>query len=401
MHKLWLVAKHEYLKMIRRRSFWLGTFGIPLLIVVVLVISIAVVEGGGNEKPLGYVDHAGVLADPIYPDAGSGATEMRAFADESAARQALENREILAFYVVPADYMTSPELGLYFWDDWPPEGVQDDFDRFLRANLASSLPDAVRQRVLEGADLVIRSADGRREVGEGEILNLFLPFIAGMFFVFAVMASAGYLLQAVTDEKENRTVEVIFTSLTAEQLIGGKAAGLIAVALSQFLVWSLAVVVGLIVGAQFLDFLRAVEVPWGFLAIMVLYFLPAFSLVAGVMTAIGSMVTERQQGQQISGVVNMLFILPFFFTAVAFASPDSPIMVVLTLFPTTAFITVSLRWGMTVVPLWQLIASWGLLVITAVLSVWASARIFRVGMLRYGQRVSLRGALDTLRSGGR
>jgi ABC-2 type transport system permease protein len=402
MRKLWRVAKHEYLKMIRRRAFWLGTLGIPLLIVVVLVISIATVEGDGNEKPLGYVDRAGVLAEAVSPpNAGADFTEMRAFSDEAAARQALQEREILAFYVVPADYLTSPELSLYYWDDWPPEGVQDDFDRFMRANLASDLPEEVRQRVLGGVDLVVRSADGRREVDEGGIINLFLPFIAGMFFVFAVMASAGYLLQAVTDEKENRTVEVLFTSLTPEQLMGGKAAGLIAVALSQFLVWSVAVVVGLIVGARFLDFLRTIRVPWGFLAVMVLYFLPAFSLVAGVMTAIGSMVTERQQGQQISGVVNMLFILPFFFTAVAFASPDSPIMVALTLFPTTAFITVALRWGMTVVPLWQLIVSWGLLVITAVLSVWASARIFRMSMLRYGQRVSLRKALETLRAGGR
>jgi ABC-2 type transport system permease protein len=263
------------------------------------------------------------------------------------------------------------------------------------------LPDEARRRVLEGINLTVRSADGRREAGGMDVINLFMPFVAGMFFVFAVMASAGYLLQAVTDEKENRTVEIMVTSLTPEQLIGGKAAGLIAVALSQFFVWTLAVVVGLVVGAQFLEPLQAIRVPWTFLVVMALYFLPAFCLVAGMMTAIGSMVTERQQGQQIAGVINMLFVLPFFFAGLAFFNPDSPILVIMTLFPTTAFITVALRWGMTVVPAWQLIASWMVLVATAGLSVWASARIFRVGMLRYGQRISLRAAFRILRARSR
>jgi ABC-2 type transport system permease protein len=398
MRKFWLVAKHEYLKMIRRRAFWLGTLGVPLLIVVIMAVSIAVVVGGGDEKPLGYVDYAGILTAGITPEAGRRKiTEMRAFPDEATATAALEAGEIQAFYVVPTDYFRSLQIVLYYWDDPPGEIVRGDFDDFMLANLSAGLPDDARRRVLGGINLTVRSADGRRETGGMDVVNLFMPFVAGMFFVFAVMASAGYLLQAVTDEKENRTVEIMVTSLTPEQLIGGKAAGLIAVALSQFFVWTLAVVVGLVVGAQFLELLQAIRVPWTFLAVMALYFLPAFCLVAGMMTAIGSMVTERQQGQQIAGVINMLFILPFFFTGVAFFNPDSPILVVMTLFPTTAFITVALRWGMTVVPAWQLIASWVVLVATAGLSVWASARIFRVGMLRYGQRISLRAAFQILR----
>jgi len=402
MRKFWLVAKHEYLKTIRRRAFWLGTLGVPLLIIVVMAASIAVAVGGGDERPLGYVDHVGILTAGVYPDVGEGDefTEMRAFPDEAAATAALESGEIQAFCVVPADYFQSPEIALYYWDDSPGEAVRDDFDDLMRANLSVGLPGDVQRRVLEGIDLTVRSADGRREAGSESFINLFMPLIAGMFFMFSVMTSAGYLLQAVTAEKESRTVEIVFTSLTPEQFIGGKAAGLIAVALSQVLVWVLAVVVGLVVGAQFLEPLQAVEVPWVFLVVVALYFFPAFCLMAGLMTAIGGMVTEMQQGQQIAGVLNMLFILPFFFIAVAFSNPDSPLLVALTLFPTTAFITVTLRWGMTVIPAWQLILSWVLLVATAGLSVWASARIFRVGMLRYGQRLSLRAVVEILRARG-
>jgi ABC-2 type transport system permease protein len=401
MHKFWLVAKHEYLKTVSRRAFWLGTLGIPALIVVIMAVSIVISVGSVSDKPVGYVDDAGILEAAVYPELEEGEefTQMRAFPDEKSAIAALvEAKEIEAFYVVPADYLQSPEVTLYYWEDWPAEAVRDDFEEFMQANLAAGLPAEVQQRVLQGVDLTVQSADGRREIAQKNFLSLIMPFIAGIFFVFAVMTSAGYLLQAVTDEKENRTVEIVVTSLTPEQLIGGKAAGLIAVALSQILVWALAVVVALIVGAQFLEPLQAVRVPWGFLLVIILYFFPAFCLIAGLMTAIGGMVTEMQQGQQIAGVLNMLFILPFFFVGLAFFDPDSPILVALTLFPTTAFITVAVRWGMTVIPVWQLLVSWLLLVATAGFSVWASARIFRAGMLRYGQRISLRGAIQILRT---
>lgn len=402
MRKFWLMAKHEYLKTVRRRAFWLATLGVPLLMVVIMAVSVAVTIGGGDERPLGYVDHAGILATGVYPDLEEGEkfTEMHAFADEAAARAALEAGQIQAFYVLPADYFQSRQVSLYYWDDRPGEAVQADFDDFMQANLMAGLPDDVQWRVREGVDLTVRSADGRHEASGEDVINFLVPLIAGLFFVFAVMTSAGYLLQAVADEKENQTVEIMFTSLAPEQLIGGKAAGLIAAALSQILVWVLALVVGLIVGAQFLGPLQAIKVPWMFFLVAALYFFPAYVLIAGVMTAIGSMVTEMRQGQQIAGLLNVLFVLPYFFIAIIITKPDSPILVALTLFPTTAFITVTIRWGMAVIPAWQLIVSWLLLVATAGLSVWAAARIFRIGMLRYGQRINLRAAVQILRARG-
>jgi ABC-2 type transport system permease protein len=67
MHKSFLVAKHEYLKMVRKRSFLLSTLGVPLLIVVVMAVSIAIGMGGSNDTPLGYVDHADILDPDVQP----------------------------------------------------------------------------------------------------------------------------------------------------------------------------------------------------------------------------------------------------------------------------------------------------------------------------------------------
>jgi ABC-2 type transport system permease protein len=171
-----------------------------------------------------------------------------------------------------------------------------------------------------------------------------------------------------------------------------------AVSLTQLGIWVLTVVIGLLIGARFLEPLRAARVPWDVLAIAILYFLPAYALVAGLMIAIGSAVTETRQGQQISGIFSLLFTMPFFFVALIMANPHSPAVVTLTLFPTTSLLTVTMRWGLTVIPIWQLIVSWTLLVGSAALSLWAAARVLRVGMLRYGQRLDLRGVIRALRA---
>jgi ABC-2 type transport system permease protein len=188
------------------------------------------------------------------------------------------------------------------------------------------------------------------------------------------------------------------TSLTPDQLVGGKAVGLIAIALTQILFLAVVISVGLAIGARFLEPLRELRVPWSFLLATVMYFVPAYALIAGMMIAIGSAVTETRQGQQIAGALNLLFTLPYFFLVMFIGNPNSPLAVILTLFPTSSFITVTLRWGLTSIPLWQLIASWLLLVATAGFSVWAAARIFRAGMLRYGQRLDFKGMIAAMRA---
>jgi ABC-2 type transport system permease protein len=191
-------------------------------------------------------------------------------------------------------------------------------------------------------------------------------------------------------------MELMITSLTPEQLVGGKALGLMAVSLTQIGIWILAIVISLLVGARYLPVLRQARVPWGMLGIAILYFLPSYALVAGLMIAIGSAVTETQQGQQIAGLINLLFFAPFFFLVLVMTNPNNPVLVALSLFPTTAFLTITMRWSLAVVPWWQMILSWVLLAASAAASIWASARVLRAGMLRYGQRLDLRGILHAL-----
>jgi ABC-2 type transport system permease protein len=392
MRSFWLVAKREYRSVVARRGFVILTAAIPLGMVVLAGLGILAETLGQNRSklPVGYVDRAGLLDTSRLAALPSDEkrVEVRAFPDQETALAALEGGEIQAFFVFPADYLQTLHTALYYPEKPPNDDTWGDFDDFVRANLVASYPAQVQERLLEGTDVTVHDIVSNREFSESTIVNIVLPFVATFFFFFATMSAAGSMLGVVAGEKENRTMEILVTSVTPGQLIGGKAAGLLAASLTQLAIYFIAAVVGLRVAAPYVPELQQAVVPWGYLGVMAFFFLPAYGLIAAIMVALGSAVTDVQQGQQIAGVLNLFFMLPIFLTVVIFEDPAHPLVILMTLFPTTSFLTISLRWGLGSVPLWQLGASWVLLVTTVAFMLWAAARIFRIGMLRYGQPMS-------------
>lgn len=418
MRNFWLVARHEYLKMVARRGFLVGVLGIPLALIAIMGVTIFVTLAGEDDRQVGIVDQAGVIVSYDLPDADF---EWIPFPDEASARLALEPKdagressvpmvesedagigsdvppvEIQAYYVFPPEFKAERQVRLYYWDEYPDEDIQEEFDQLLRYNLAADLDPGVRTRLLEGAYVTIRSMDGVREIGDKNVLGFLLPMIASIVFLFVVMTSAGYLLQVVTAEKENRTIEILLTSLSPEQLIGGKALGLMGVAFTQLVIWLLTIAVGGLVAARIFDWELKLNLPLGYILGVALFFISSYALIAGMMTAIGGAVTEMKQAQQVAGLLNFLFMAPLFLITMMSES-NNPLVLLLTFFPTTSFVTFSMRWVIGVIPLWQVVTSWLILTGTALFSIWASARIFRAGMLRYGQRLDLSDMFSALR----
>ena len=393
--RLWLVARYEYLKAVRRRTFLLMTLGLPVLIVGVMAIAIATTERAGAEGDVGYVDLAGIVSTPS-PVAG-----LLPYPSDDGARSALEAGGIEGYYVIPEDYLVGGKVELFFLSRSPSDRMQQAFADFLSQQLVAGLSPEEQERVLGGPGQVVSQQLGKEAQSEpASVVRFLLPVAVGFLFVFAVMSSAGYLLQAVTDEKENRTIEVMATSLTARQLMVGKSLGLIGIALTQVLVWAVMAVAALVIAGNYFEPLRNLSVPWAFLGVTALFFIPAFVLEGGIMVAIGAAVADLRQGQQISGFLQFLFLLPVFFFALVLTNPDSVLLVLLTLFPPTSFFTIALRWGATAIPWWQVALAWALLVASAVAVLQVAPRVFRRGMLRYGQHMRLSGLLEAARSRG-
>jgi len=401
MRKLWLVAKGEYLKRVTKKSFLVGTLLIPILLGVIIGVTVFIIARDKNTKPFGYVDHSGVLSSCLMPEVEDGqeSIEIVAFSDEESAQAALESGEIQAFHILPEDYLESQRVELYYWDEYPDGSVLRDFDDYVRANLLPTGANIIQTRIIEGANLTLHSSDGKRQFDEeiGFIVILF-PLAVGMFFIFAVMGASGYFLQAITDEKENRTMEIAITSLSPWQLISGKSIGLISIALTQFAIWLASIFGAWMIARQVFPEIQGVRLPWDILLVFAIFFIPSFALIGGMMAAIGSAVTEFQEGQQISGILSLLFTFPLFLTALVFANPDSPWLIFLSFWPTTSFLTITLRWGLTIIPMWQIILSWVILFLSGVGTIWIASRIFRIGMLRYGQRLSLSAIIAAIRT---
>jgi ABC-2 type transport system permease protein len=401
MRNFWLVAKSEYLRTVGRRAFVLLTVGVPVVVALLIGAIALVVQMGDRNEPIGYVDQAGILDASLQaslPDANER-VQIRSYPDVESGRTAVERGEIQALFVFPPGYPETLQTDLYYRQRAPGNNAWKDLDDLVRLSMLSSLPAETRQRLLEGPQVTIHDLSTGRTFNENQVASFILPFAASLLFLFATMTASGYLLGVVSTEKENRTMEVMLTTVSPGQLIGGKTLGLLAATLTQLLVYLLTAVVAVLVAARFIPELQQVQIPWSYLGTVGLFFLPAYALLAGIMIGIGAAVTDLQQGQQVAGLLNLVFVAPMFILPVILEDPTSPLVIAATLFPTTSFLTVALRLGWGSVPLWQLLAGWGILVASALVAVWAAARVVRVGMLRYGQPMSVKGMVAAVRRG--
>ena len=256
--------------------------------------------------------------------------------------------------------MASGRVQAYYWTNRPPDSVVDAFKSLLRSSLVIGAPEDVRVRALEGpTEVVMRSLDGKGGDAAQRGAGFLIPMALGLFFMFAIMSTAGYLLQAVTDEKENRTVEVMATSVSANQLIGGKTAGLVAVALTQVFVWVAVGALGLAGGRPVPGAAargtRVGHVPrhHGPLLRTLLHSGGGHHGGAG-----GGGDRFPAGAADIRGDSRSSSCCPLFLLALVFGNPDSPVLVFFSLFPTTSFSMVAFRWGATAIPFWQLAAGW-------------------------------------------
>jgi ABC-2 type transport system permease protein len=390
MRKIWLVFKQEYLRHVLRKRFLLALFSLPLFFLAIILIGLVIILVQYNPKPVGYVDLSGLLRNPVAPSGESRISppiELVPFASEDSARAALQAKKIQAYYVVEENYFQTGQVRIVAMEA-PADMVQGQFQSFLRANLVAHQPPAIAKRLLEGASLVERASQGKKQMATNQVLNMILPLAAGLLFILATNTSGSYLLQALVEEKENRTMEIIVTSLSPAQLMAGKIAGNMAVGLTSLLAW---IVFGLLALAFALRFFfqgQVIHFDLGFSILTFATLLPAFILIASLMAAVGATATESREAQQVSGLFTLPLSVPYMLLGLIIASPNSPLSIGLSLFPLTAPVTLPLRAALTIVPVWQIAVSLALLFLLSGCSIWFAGRAFRLGMLQYGKRLS-------------
>ena len=381
---------------------------IALLLVTPLVRGIFLDDEDDPESQavtgLGAVDLSGALTGDY-----AGSFGIQVYPDRRAGLDALTDGEIEALFVLPEDYLSA---GRVEWLHKGSEGVFDDradeaiVRELLRAALISGrLSLEAERRFLDAPTIVSRTvqADGTvlesEDNGTEENAFQLVSYAFAMVMTVAILFGGGLLLESVSDEKENRMVEIILTSVSPLGLMAGKVLAQGALALAQVVLWvgSLA-----IIGPRIFDQLPEVSdlsIEASQLVWLLLFFLAGYFVVAVVMAGLGAMTSSYTQSSQLSALVIVPSILPVAVPQFILESPDGVFARALSFFPVTAPTTVVMRMGQTDLSIVELLASLTVVVLSGVLLLYVSARIFRAGILLYGQRMSLRSVLRALREG--
>jgi ABC-2 type transport system permease protein len=377
MNKFWYVAFNEYKRHVFRKGYILAILSVPLILFVSIGAGYLVEVFQTNSDPVGYVDLSGLLADPQPVPEGADTrhpVELITYPDEDAALAALDAEEIQAYYIIAEDYRETRAVSLTYYEE-PGANAESYFRAFMRSNLLTEQPPDVVFRALDGLDMIVRTPDGSHEISERNILNIALPAATGFIFMFLLMTSSGYFAGAVAEEKENRTMEILATSMSTNQFITGKVVGILFISMTQLVAWILFGVIAFYVGGS------VMEVSW---------VQNAYLMYAGLAVMVSGTVTEAAEGQQMTGMFSLPLAFSYWLAVLIIGNPHSPLSVILSLIPFIAPTAMPLRVAFSVVPIKQIIAATLILIASAVVAIWLAARAFELGMLRYGQKLSLR-----------
>ena len=338
-----LVARHEYLSVLRSRGFLFATFGVPLLAVLVSLVIIEVVIGAGTGpaqvKATAFVDQAGLVSND---------EPFTRFPNVAQARSAYDEALLDAWFLIPADYMASGDVTLHSRNE-SSEALQDSIDDFLRANLAqwagSTLPP---ERLARPVELRIR-APGLSLAAEDVGGVFMLQFLYALAFFIALQTTSGYLIASVVEEKSSRMLEILVTSVTPLQLMFGKIVGLGCIGLTQLGVW-LGFALTLRLLQPELPGIGASQLPPELVLVTIAYFLLSYFLMAAIFVGIGSITDSEQESRQLAGILTLVTVIPFMAYAVLLTEPDGTLGVALTLFPLTAPLTAIIRLNLGAMP---------------------------------------------------
>ena len=391
MRKLWLVVKHDYFKNVRQKGFLIALFSLPLFIGLSVGLGYFMQSQNESSDSIGYIDYSGVLETPLSLMSVSDRerVDIIQYSNIDEAEEMIKNDSLQAYFVIPRDYPQDKNIELYYYDE-PGENAGRDFYDFLQLNLMSDYPLEIQKRVTIGTNSIVRTPDGRREFADNNpSVNIFLPLIIGLGFVLLLLISSGYLMSGFMDEKSNRTIELIFTSLSPTQLIGSKLVTMVAIGLTMLITWIAVGIIAFILGANFLDlpWMKEISINWRDIFTILAVALPSYMFAAALMLGISLLLGNNQEAESVGPLFFMVAFIPLWFMVPITRELNGPIAVALSILPISSILTVGLRSIFIQIPLWQLILSVSLQLLLVAGAIWLAISTFRSGMLRTGSRI--------------
>lgn len=416
MNKFWEVFRYELIRNGRRKGFLVATFGIPLLMGIFMlgfhIYQISQTEEEANPlaalaleqmEKAGYVDESGLFGE--IPS--RFAEVLSIYPDEASALADLEAEAIDAYFFIPADYLETGEVVLHMRDlqIFLMEEGSRTIEQLIYSTFADGLDEAHLLRLSNPAEfseftMTLNAETGTSEVSQesNEMVQggqFAIVYIFSILFFVALMATNNYLMQTVIEERENRLIEILLSTVTATDLLGGKILAMALLGLFQLFVW--------IAGGALLFYIAGnvdtyaailstlnIQIRPEWVGLMLVYFVLMYMVFAAVFGTIGAISGSAQEGSQYAGLIVLPTLLPYYFFSLIQAEPNGAVAVGFSIFPLTSPITMISRMVVGDVPLWQIVGSVMIVGITAIAALWMAGRIFRVQTLLTGQKLKLK-----------
>jgi ABC-2 type transport system permease protein len=430
MSRTWAVVKREFTEMIRTKAFVIGTVLGPAFMVGLIALQVLMAKTGAGERTIAIVDatEAGLgsrvsaLLAPAPARASgegeAGAAGSRGDGDVARSRFEVElhplgdrDREALR-----AELLARVEAKELDGILWIPSGVAAGEGVLYEGRNATNIAELERVRgavqvAVQGARLSAAGIDPAR-VGEAlrpiafdarkvggraasgtPMALVMLTYMLGLVVYMVVILYGQAVLRGVLEEKRDRIVEVVASSIRADQLLVGKVVGIGAAGLLQVSIWiafaAFALTRGELIAARFGGTLPEMPaVPASLGGVFLFFFLAGFFLYASIFSAMGAIATSDQEAQQLQFPVIMLLVVAISMMMPVLNDPSGTIAVVGSIIPFTAPIVMPMRAAITEIPLVELAGSVVIVTLTALGVLWVSAKIYRIGILATGKRPS-------------
>jgi ABC-2 type transport system permease protein len=395
MNKTFIILKHEFRQTFKNRSFLILTLALPLL----AILGVGIYQGvhhwyhpaAPQEEKIGYVDQTGMFNQYT----SQPGVVFIPYPGEEQARDALLAKNIKEYFVIPTDYLSTGLVTRYTTsrEVAPSTKTTSQITNFLLSNL---LAGEVSPQVLDRVKTPLLLASVRlSETGEiapsQDIVSAYVvPIVFATLFIISIIFSSSFLFQSVTEEKENRVIEILLSSVSSGQLMVGKVLGLGTAGLIQVAVWFITFVIFSRVAPGIMPALGALSVPASLIGWGLLYFILGYLLLAALFAGVGSIGATAREGQGWSIIFTLPAISPIWFNYFLINNPEGAVSRALTFFPLTSPVATMMRLASHAIYAWEIALSLIILVGSIALTMWVAAKVFRAFLLMYGKRPALR-----------
>jgi len=423
MNKILLVIQREYVTRVLKKSFWISSLLAPVLITAIYAIPIWLAMKDKEQKQIAIFDQSHLLKSADLQDKELVFTFTNV--PEKSFKTQFAKSGYDAFVSIPVDVLTNPK-GVHIYSSKNIGlNLKESVERLIQNKVRQELmyKAGISAKVYEDTQVDIASetitvSENGGETSSSSAGAMILAGIMGLILYVTLLLYGSQVMNGVIEEKSNRIIEVIISSVKPYQLMLGKIIGVGLVGLTQFLLWivltiGLTQVTGKIYaskvkatiavdqGKASVDMRNAMQdSPMGevtkvlestniplILVAFLFYFFVGYLLYSSLFAAIGSAVESATEAQQFTFIVMIPIILSFLLAQYTMQDPDSTVAFWASMIPFTSPINMMVRlpYG---VPVWELVLSMSLLVVGFLTCSWISARIYRVGILMYGKKAT-------------